>query len=413
MTEKIHWKRSFWTITAGQTVSLIGSSAVQFAMIWWLSSETGSALVMALAGLVAFLPQLVLGPFAGVWIDRWKRKRVVMLADLFQGLVALGVSLWFLRAGAPPYWAVCAALGLRAVGNVFHTPAIQALMPLLAPREALVRVNGVTQFLQSGAFMLGPVLGAALFALLPMWALLLTDLLGALIACLTMAVVQIPELPAAARQRQRFWQELRMGVAVFREDKRLLCVLIGALGSMAFYMPLSSYYPLMSSSYFRVSAGYASLVEVLYAAGMMLAAGVLGAWGKLKNPLRTATLGAMLLGVTSLIGGLLPPSRWGFWVFAAACGLMGAGGNLYSVPVVAYMQKTIAPEKLGRVFSLMGSVMSAAMPLGLLISGPVAERGGVGLWFLITGIAVCVICVAVLAILPHLPEKKERLDAEA
>lgn len=413
MTETTHWKRSFWTITAGQTVSLIGSSAVQFAMIWWLSSETGSALVLALAGLAAFVPQMVLGPFAGVWIDRWKRKNVVMLADLFQGLVALGVSLWFLLSGTPPYWAVCAALGLRAAGGVFHTPAIQALMPLLAPKEALVRVNGVTQFLQSGAFMLGPVLGAVMFGAMPMWALLLTDLLGALAACGTMFLVRIPELPAAARRKARFWGELRLGLEAFRADKRLLCVLVGALCSMVFYMPLSSYYPLMSSGYFAVSAQYASVVEVLYAAGMMAAAGLLGAKGNLKNPLRASVLGALLVGVTAFIGGVLPPTRRGFWVFAAACGLMGAAGNLYGIPITAYMQRTIAPEKLGRVFSLMGSAMSAAMPLGLLISGPVAEKGGVALWFRVTGAAVSVICVAVLAILPRLPEKKERLDAEA
>ncbi|NLY49936.1 MAG: MFS transporter, partial [Firmicutes bacterium] len=61
-------------MAAGQTVSLVGSSAVQFALIWWLASETASPLLMSMAGLSAFLPQLLLGPIAGVWVDRLSRK---------------------------------------------------------------------------------------------------------------------------------------------------------------------------------------------------------------------------------------------------------------------------------------------------------------------------------------------------
>jgi DHA3 family macrolide efflux protein-like MFS transporter len=80
------WKRDFLTIASGQTVSLISSAAVQFSLIWLLASETGSPIMMSIAGLVAFLPQLILGPFAGVWVDRLNRKTVIIAADLFLGL---------------------------------------------------------------------------------------------------------------------------------------------------------------------------------------------------------------------------------------------------------------------------------------------------------------------------------------
>ena len=103
MNDYSKWKQKFLTIAAGQTVSLIGSSAVQFSLIWWLASETGSPMMMALSGLVAYLPQILLGPFAGVWIDRLKRKHVAIAADMFIGLaaVAFAVLLWM---GHPPYW---------------------------------------------------------------------------------------------------------------------------------------------------------------------------------------------------------------------------------------------------------------------------------------------------------------------
>lgn len=88
-----NWKRNFLTIAGGQTVSLIGSAAVQFSLIWWLASETGSPIMMSIAGVFAFLPQLILGPFVGVWVDRLSRKTVIIAADLFIGLVALVFAL--------------------------------------------------------------------------------------------------------------------------------------------------------------------------------------------------------------------------------------------------------------------------------------------------------------------------------
>lgn len=102
-------EKKYLTILSGQTVSLIGSSAVQFALIWWLTNESKSAIMLSLAGLSAYLPQMFLGPFVGVWLDRLKRKYVVIAADLFMGLVALGLSIWFLL-GNPGYLVVIAAL---------------------------------------------------------------------------------------------------------------------------------------------------------------------------------------------------------------------------------------------------------------------------------------------------------------
>lgn len=385
------WKRGFYTIFAGQTVSLIGSSAVQFALIWWLASGTDSPMMLALSGLVAFLPQLLLGPFAGVWIDRLSRKKVAIAADLFMGFCALAFALVFF-AGQPPYWAALLAMGARAVGSVFHTPSIQAITPLLVPQEELMRANGVNQFLQSGAFMLGPVLGAAMFAALPMWAILLTDTLGAVVASSLMLIVPIPELPPREGQTPHFFGEMKGGLAALMRQKPLWLLTLCATACMAFFLPLSSYYPLMTSSYFRASAWHASMVELAYAGGMMLFAALMGSVGdKAKNPLALSYLGLLGLGLTSLFCGLLPTTMWGFWVFMALCGLMGGCGNIYSIPYMATLQRSIPPEAQGRVFSLIGSLMSLAMPVGLILSGPAAERIGVHGWFFVTGAAVCLL----------------------
>lgn len=396
--EKTNWKRGFLTIAVGQTVSLIGSSAVQFSLIWWLASETGSPIMMSFAGLFAFLPQMLLGPFVGVWIDRVKRKYVIIGADLFIGLIALVFALFFILDGTPPYWSVFVVVGLRSLGNVFHSPAIQAAIPMLVPKDQLVRAGSWNQFMQSGAFMLGPVLGAAMYAALPLWVILLSDIVGAAVASLTVASVKIPDPERGQVEKPHLLGEMKEGLSALVTDKKLLITTAASMLAMVFYMPLASYYPLMSSDHFAGTSWHAGLVELLYAAGMMACAAIFSRFGNIKNKLAMVHWGLFGLGATSLVCSLLPRDMAWFWLFAAACCLMGAAGNVYNIPYVAYLQQNIAPEKMGRVFSLIGSLSSAAMPIGLLVAGPVAESGGVALWFFISGIAVILMTAASAAL---------------
>lgn len=395
------WKRPFLTIAVGQTVSLVCSSAVQFALIWWLATETESPMMMSLAGLLGFLPQFLLGPFAGVWIDRLPRKAVIITADLFIGVAAALFALAFVYWDLP-VWTACVVLGVRSVGSAFHLPAIQAVVPMLVPRDQLVRANAWSQFMQSGAFMLGPVVGAAMYAAWPLPVIMLSDLVGALAASLTVAVVAIPELEKTTEARPGLLAELREGVAVLTQDRRLTVVTAALAVIFTFFLPLASYYPLMTSSYFKLGAWHASVVEITYATGMMLGAAVLSAAGTVRNKLAAVHVGMVLTGITTLLAGVLPSSLAGFALFAAVSLVMGASGNVLNIPFTAYIQETVPFEAQGRAFSLIGSLMSLAMPVGLVIAGPVAERHGVPVWFVVSGIvSIIVTTLSALTVLPR------------
>ena len=165
-------------------------------------------------------------------------------------------------------------------------------------------------------------------------------------------------------------------------------VLLNAGIAMIFFMPLSSLYPLMSSSYFQVSALHAGIVEFVYALGMILSSVGIGMISQKHSKMKLARLGLLGVGLTTALCGILPPTIFFFWIFALLCLIMGGCGNVYGIPLMTYMQETIAPEKQGRAFSLLGSVMSLAMPVGLVIAGPFAETFGVAGWFLISGIVI-------------------------
>lgn len=408
MENNIKWRGKFLTIAVGQAISLIGSSAVQFALIWWLAEQTASPMIMGIAGLAAYLPMAFLSPFAGVAADKYSRKMICIAADLSMGLAAL-VAAFLLNAITFPIWAVLAILFIRGIGGTFHQPAIQSIIPQLVPTEELVRVNGWMQLMTAGSFILGPVIGAALYAALPMSLVLLTDVIGAVFASAALAVVKLPRLVKHENHETGFFAHFKEGIQVYREDKNLLTLMVAEVLCMLFYAPLSTFYPLMTSDYFDLSAMYGSIVEVTFAAGMMIAALLFGSVLKIKNKIRTSYLGLWGVGVTTAVCGLMPATFLGWIIFAVTCAAMGAFGNVHGIPLTAYIQETVAPEKMGRAFSLIGQVTAFTMPIGLLISSPVAEKVGVHMWFLISGIGILAVLAVVIGISGVLKKKKERI----
>ena len=281
----VAWRRPYFTILAGQAVSQVGSSAVQFALIWYLAQETASPAAMGLAGLAAFLPGALLSPAAGIVADRHNRKRVCIAADLSAGIMATAFAL-AMGAWGVSVAAVIALLAARAAATSFQAPAMQAMVPQIVPAESLVEAGGMSQAISSASYVLGPVVGGLLFAALPLPVILVTDLVGALVAAITLGVVPVSDHRAEGeRPKLHPVRELRDGLAVFWEDRVLTQVIVSFLVFMVFFMPLSSFYPLMTSNYFGLGAFEGSLVEMSWALGMLVA-GIAVAKANIKDEVR-------------------------------------------------------------------------------------------------------------------------------
>lgn len=396
-----NWKTKYLFIIAGQSLSLIGSTAVQFSVIWWLSTTLGSPIILAFASIAAYIPNILLGSFVGVWLDRLNKKYVIIAADVFTGVISVIFALTF-YLGTPTVWMTLFFLGLRAIGGVFQSPAIQAVVPSIVPKDQLIQANAWDQFLQSGALMIGPVLGAVMYAALPLPIILFSDLTGAVIASISLMPVKIPYIVRVDDNPMGFVREWKEGLQIFLMDKRLFVLTLSAAICMIFFMPITAFYPLMTSDYFQGTACEASSVELLYSAGMMSGTFVINRFGnKLQyNAICVAFIGLFGLGSTTLISGFLPKSDEAFWIFAFMCFGMGISAVFYNIPYIAYIQETIPSIYHGRAFSLLNSIISLTMPLGLLVAGPLSEIKGIQFWFSFSGImivSITLIAVCVLA----------------
>ena len=398
--EKRSWKRTFFTIQSGQAISLITSSALQMALIFYLTEKTNSSMTLALATLVGFLPQGVLGLFIGGWIDRHSRKRIMIGADLFIAAVSalLAVISAFLD---PPVWVVLAILFLRSIGSAFHTPSINAVTPLIVPTDKLAKCTGYIQSLQSVSSIVSPALGALLYAQCTLTEIIALDVVGAVIASIAVMLVKIPNIDVAnIPQSEGVLAGAKEAYRILAQQKGLLTLLwMGALYMFA-YMPINALFPLISMNHFGGTTWHVAMSESVFAAGMLLGGIVLGVWGGFQRKTTTVLLSIAVMGMALLIAGVLPAS--GFIAFVVCCAIMGFSAPFYGVQTAIY-QEMVSPEYLGRVFSLSLSIMSLAMPLGLIAAGCFADMTGVETWFAISGIFIAGIAV-VGAVLPSIKE---------
>ena len=316
--QKQKWKSQFMIVALGQAVSMLGSHGVQFALIWWLAEKTSSPLMLGISGLVAYLPMTLFSPLAGIAVDRYNRKFISIFSDMAMGAVAMiyAVILSFFDL---PVWTVFVMLCVRGIGSTFQQPAIQSIIPQLVPKDQLIKTNGWLQLLNSGSFLFGPVIGASLYAIFPMSFVLMSDVVGAVLASTALAVVKIPELEKTEREEQHFIAEIKEGLQVFKNDRSLFYIVIAEALCMFFYAPLSSFYPLMTSDYFKLSAMYGSVVELSFAIGMMASSLLFSSVLKISRKIRVSFIGLFGMGVMSLLCGIIPPAYTGWFFFAGGC----------------------------------------------------------------------------------------------
>lgn len=392
MTKQISkWKQDFFTIWTGQAISLITSAILQMAIIFYLTEKTGSAMVLSIASLVGFLPYAVFGPVIGVLVDRYDRKKIMIGADLV--IAAAGALLAVIALYMElPVWMVMAVLFIRSIGTAFHSPALSAVTPLLVPEDQLTKCAGYSQSLQSVSYILSPAAAAFFYSVWELNAIIVIDVLGAVIACITVAVVRIPRLSAEKRNlKSNFMEEMKEGFVVLKENKGLFVLLLIGTLYMFVYMPINALYPLISMKYFSGTPVHVSITEIAYASGMLAGGLILGLFGSFKKRMILITASIFMMGISLTISGLLPPH--GFVIFVACCAVMGISVPFYSGVQTALFQEKIKPEYLGRVFALTGSIMSLAMPVGLILSGLFADKIGVNHWFLVSGVLIMGIAV--------------------
>ena len=382
------WQRQTALFLGSQTISLFGSSLVQYAIFWYLTLETQSGVIMTLSTIFGFLPTFFISPFAGVWADRYNRKRLIVLSDGITALSTLVLVLLFL-AGQRSIWILLATSAIRAIGAGIQMPAVGAILPQIVPEKELTRINGLNGSIQAVVMLVSPMISGALYQFAPMEGIFMIDIVTAALAIAIMVfLLKVPTHEKASQEQvSNYLQDMKLGFRYIQNHdfiKRLFLYF-----SLAFFMaaPVSFLSPLQVARSFGEDVWRLTAIEIAFSIGMIGGGLWIASWGGFKNRIHSIAFAIGAMGLCTFGMGVIP----NFWIYLFLMGLVGLVIPLLNAPSMTLLQEKVEEDFLGRVFGVQSMVASSMMPLGMLIFGPLADRMAIEILMAVSGVLLMVV----------------------
>jgi MFS family permease len=359
--------RTFFILWAGQLLSSIGSSLTSFAVGVWVYQQTGAVHDFALVSLSLVLPRLLALPLAGFLVDRWDRRKVMLLADTAAALCT--IALFFtLTQGPLRLWLINALVALGSAMGGLHSVAYHTSYPLLVPKDQLGRVNGVVQGQYAVAQLVAPLLAGALLGLAGLEVIIAIDLCTFLFAASTLLAIRIPQPASRHEDKEPLWSQLTAGWRELRARPGLAGLLV-VFACISFNLGVAEVLltPLILS--FSTPAALGGVMAA-GGVGMLCGSLLMGTWGGPRARMRGMLCLFVVQGMMFFLGGFQPS------LLLASAGVVGFS---FVFPLILgcnnalWQLKTPLPVQ-GRVFALRDMIDSGTTPLGFLAAGPLADR---------------------------------------
>lgn len=386
---------AFIVIWLGQIVSVLASGMSQFALTIFMYEKTNSATALGLMQVFYITPFLLISPFAGVMVDRYDRKLMMMVSDLGAGLATIGI-LAVLYFDVWQFWHMYVASVIFGLGNAFQWPAYSAAISTMIPKEQLGRANGLMSLMEAGPAVIAPLLAGALLPLIKLTGILFLDVATFLFAIGALLLVYIPQ-PVRTQEGAEggggMLKEAAYGFKyIFARPSLLGLQLIFFAGNLFTGIGFTVFAPMILSRSGNDSLMFGS-VQSAGAIASVVGGVLMSAWGGFKRRVHGVLLGWILSGVGMAIIGL----AGGLPIWIAGIAIASLVGPLVNASNQAIWQSKVAPDLQGRVFSARRLIAWFTNPISPIIGGTLADyvlepaaRAGTGLpaafsWLVGTG----------------------------
>ena len=385
-----NWKNEIARFMISQTVSLLGSMVVMYAIMWYVTLSTQSGIMMTIFVLTSFVPSILISPFAGVWADRLNRKKLMIIADLSIAAVTLLISVLFFM-GIRDIWIIFVVSIIRSFGQAVHQPAVSAVYPQIVPPEYLVKVQGIAQGIQSSSMIIMPLLAGLLLATIPLEYILLIDVVTAIIAvALLIWFVRIPKHNAeTSKQEINYFKDIKDGLSYTFNHKFIFRIMLFGFLFMILVAAPSFLTYLQVARVFGPEAWRLATLEAVFGIGMLIGSFLVSIWGGFKNRLITYFISYIALGLSTIVIGL----PFNFYFYVSIWAVVGFFIALSSPLLVGLIQEKVDPEYIGRVFSVFGLINTISLPLGMLVFGPLSDFYDISLIILLSGVGMVIIAI--------------------
>ncbi len=376
-------QRNFALLWLGGLISTVGDYVLNVGLPIYTYLLTRSVLVLSISVLLTSIPNIMLGSIAGVFVDRWDRKRTLVLVNL---LLALGLlPLLFVRS-ADRIWIIYLVALMESSLQQFFIPAQNALLPALIEKRYLVQANALESLTSNLARLIGPALGGLIAAVFALTGIVLADMVSFLIAALLIGLIttgtkfsmeeQVLQSVAQVKPPRHFWNEWVDGLRVIRSE-RTLSVLLAMYGIMMLGEGVMSV--LFPVFVYRVLHGEALQIGQLMSAqavGGLIGGLLLGWLGQMMMSRWSIGLSSMAVGFGDFLIFNSPAFFPFYWV---SVGLFIAVGviTIFRTGREALLQAKSPDAYRGRIFGALGVVTGLLYLIGTVVAGVFTDRFGV------------------------------------
>ena len=363
---------AFVLVWIGQLISVLGSSMTGFGLTIWMYQQTHSATAMGMMQVAFITPFLILSPIAGVMVDRYNRKLMMMVSDLAAGLSTVGLLVLF-ASGHMQFWVLYVAQIINGIGNTFQWPAYSAAISTMVPKEQYARANGMMSLVEAGPGVVAPLMAGALLPFIKITGIMFIDVATFVLAIGALLIVFVPQ-PEKTEEGQKesgnILKEAAYGFRyIFARPSLLGLQLIFFAGNLFSGIGFTVFAPMILARTGSNSLIFGS-VQTAGAVGGVVGGLVIAAWGGFKRRVHGVLAGWAIFG---LFFALLGAGR-GLPLWIPVMFFMEMiGGPLINSSNQAIWQAKVAPDLQGRVFSARRLIAWFTNPISPIIGGTLAD----------------------------------------
>lgn len=388
--DKQEWKKRIIKFLTAQTISLFGSSVVQYAIIWYITLTTSSGFMMTISTICGYVPQIIISLFAGAWLDRYDRKKMMMISDGIIAISTLAIAISFLF-GYNNIWLLFIVLIIRSAGTGVQTPAVNAFIPQIVPQEHLMKINGINTTLTSLMAFLSPAVSGVILSLTSIETTFMIDVVTALIGICITFTIAVPKIAKSVDKTstKSIIEDIKYGFSYLNENKFIKHQIYYIVIVAVLISPSAFLTPLLVSRAFGAEVWRLTVSEMMFSLGAVTGGTIIATWGGFRNRRLTMIAATIFYGIMMIGIGVSPI----YYIYLLFNFLIGISMPCYNTPANVLLQENADPSMHGRVFSLVQIANACALPLGTIIFGPLADMISVQTILIINGAMVTIFAI--------------------
>lgn len=385
--------RHYIYLWLGQQTSLLGSIVVQFIITWWATITFRSALLLGIFSFIYFIPQVIITPVAGVYIDKWDKKKIIIISDTTQAFLTFLLILAFYNDMMSTFLGIFILIvvnTLRGFCQAAHYPTLNAIIPLMIERNKLSRINGANSVMSEAIQILSPFLALILLSIYGIKNALWIDIFTYFVALTSILLISIPQPPISIEKKNNrsFYDDFKEGLKTITSIQGILILILLFMFLNFFIQPIIVLFPYFITVFHEGTIFDYVFVSILFHSGFFLGGFIMIIKKKWKHHVLYIFLGVFIVMTCYLFLSLAPFRHFSY--IGILFLIMGLNIPITNALFQTILQSKVPRDKLGRIFSLYIGLSWLISPIGKIISGVLADIIGIAMLFFIFSVLGCV-----------------------